>query len=174
MDVASLEAKYVIRDWPLFVNSSLVLGGVVLLFFLHSFVEIHLKLAWISMIGAMLLLIVAGVRDIDEVLEHVEWGTLIFFAALFILMEGLDRLGLIRFLGVMVSNLILTVPAGGANRLAAAVTIVLWVSGLASAFIDNIPFTTAMSKRVLLPWTRVLAPLSRSCPWRSSRGPGTV
>lgn len=72
--ISDLEEKYVIRDWPLFINSSIILGGVVseapsaavcvrltavqvVLFFLHSFVEIHLKLAWISMVGAMLMLV---------------------------------------------------------------------------------------------------------------------
>jgi hypothetical protein len=110
----------------------------VLLFFLHSVVEIHLTLAWIASMGAMLLMIIAGFKDIEEVLEHVEWSTLIFFAALFIMMEALDRLGLIEFLGLQVAAMIETVPDVGSNRLAAAVTVIVWVSGIGSAFIDNI------------------------------------
>ena len=144
VDLGELERKYVIRNWPLFVNSAIILGSVIVLFFLHSFVEIHLNLAWIACMGAMLHMLVAGFRDIELVLEHVEWSTLMFFAALFVMMEALDRLGLIQYLGLQVAGWIATVPAGGSGRLAAAVTIIVWVSGVGSAFIDNIPFTTAM------------------------------
>lgn len=79
------------------------------------------------------------------------------------MMEGLDRMGLISAIGVQVSNLIMTVPAGGSARLAAAVTIIVWVSGLASAFIDNIPFTTGRGLKsgvlcaALTPCTRIAA-----------------
>jgi Na+/H+ antiporter NhaD/arsenite permease-like protein len=38
IDISELEQKYVIRNWPLFINSSIILGCVVVLFFLHSFV----------------------------------------------------------------------------------------------------------------------------------------
>ena len=51
-----------------------------------------------------MLLILADIQEMDGVLHKVEWGTLLFFAALFVLMEGLAELGLIDFIGeVMVS-----------------------------------------------------------------------
>jgi Na+/H+ antiporter NhaD/arsenite permease-like protein len=131
-----------IRDWPLFVSSSVLLGGVVVLFFLHSFVDIHLNLAWIACIGAMLHMVISGVKDIEQVIEHVEWSTLMFFAALFILMRALDRLGLIQYFGLQVAYWISQVPESG--QLAAAVTIVVWISGIGSAFVDNIPITGAL------------------------------
>lgn len=149
VDVSELERRYPIRDWPLFINSAIVVGIVIILFFLHSFVEIHLTLAWIANIGAMALMLVSGSRDIEEVLEHVEWATLIFFAGLFIMMRALDELGLIQFVGMQVASMIETVPAGGSGRLAAAVTVIIWVTGLGSAFIDNIPFAQAMIPVVL-------------------------
>ena len=101
-----------------------------------------MNLAWIACIGAMLHMIVAGVKDIEPVIEHVEWSTLMFFAALFIMMRALDRLGLIQYFGLQVSNWISQVPPEG--RLAAAVTVVLWISGIGSAFVDNIPITGAL------------------------------
>ena len=88
-------------------------------------------------------MIASGVHDIEEVLEKVEWGTLMFFASLFILMEGLGELGLISFIGDNTAKLIEGAPEGKA-RLAAAIVLIVWVSGIVSAFIDNIPFTTAM------------------------------
>ena len=51
VDIGELEARYRIKDWPLLINASLILGITVVLFFLHSFVEIHLTLAWIANIG---------------------------------------------------------------------------------------------------------------------------
>ena len=52
----------------MFVNSCLVLSIVILLFFLHSAIHLELSLAWISIIGAMALLLISGIRDIEEVL----------------------------------------------------------------------------------------------------------
>ena len=42
----------------------------------------------------------------EPLLEHVEWGTLLFFAALFVLMHGLEKLGLIRWIGNVVVTII--------------------------------------------------------------------
>eukprot|EP01119_Soliformovum_irregulare_P017239 TRINITY_DN5091_c0_g1_i1.p1 TRINITY_DN5091_c0_g1~~TRINITY_DN5091_c0_g1_i1.p1 ORF type:complete len:708 (+),score=196.90 TRINITY_DN5091_c0_g1_i1:28-2124(+) len=143
IDVESLEAKYRIHDWPLFVNSCLVLTIVILLFFLHSAANVHLSLAWIAIIGSMAHLLVSGIRDIEEVLEKVEFATLLFFAGLFILMKALEELGLIDWIGENVAHAVSMVAPGYA-RLTVAVLIILWVSGIVSAFIDNIPYTAAM------------------------------
>ncbi|XP_063836473.1 P protein-like [Ostrinia nubilalis] len=78
----------------------------------------------------------------EPILARVEWSTLLFFAALFVLMEALSKLGLIAWIGKMTEAVILSV--GQESRLAVAVMLVLWVSGIASAFVDNIPLTTMM------------------------------
>jgi P protein len=80
----------------------------------------------------------------EAVLARVEWSTLLFFAALFVLMEALGELGLIDWIGRQTENIILSV--GEESRLAVAILIILWVSALASAFVDNIPLTTMMVK----------------------------
>jgi len=143
IDISELEGKYIITDPSLFVNSCIILGAVIILFFMHSLVGLHLSLAWISIIGAIAHLLVSGIRDIEDVLEKVEFGTLMFFAALFVLMKSLEDLGLIDFIGQKTGELIAIVPEGN-GRLAVAVTLILWVSAFVSAFIDNIPFTAAM------------------------------
>jgi Na+/H+ antiporter NhaD/arsenite permease-like protein len=85
----------------------------------------------------MLLLVFSGV-DIVEMLEHeVEWPTLVFFMALFIVIAGAEETGLIQFIAEWVRNV-----SGGS--LMVAIIMVLWVSAIASAFIDNIPFTATM------------------------------
>ena len=62
IDVKELEEKYKITDYPLFLKSMAVLLGVIVLFFSHSFVHVNLSLAWIAIIGAMIHLLVSGIR----------------------------------------------------------------------------------------------------------------
>lgn len=80
----------------------------------------------------------------ESILARVEWSTLLFFAALFVLMESLAELGLIDWIGAQTESIILTVNEE--SRLAVAILIILWVSAIASAFVDNIPLTTMMIK----------------------------
>jgi Na+/H+ antiporter NhaD/arsenite permease-like protein len=61
-NISELEEKYRIKDFPLFVNSCLILGAVILLFFLHSAIHLNLSLAWIAIIGAIAHLVISGVR----------------------------------------------------------------------------------------------------------------
>lgn len=65
-------------------------------------------------------------EDMDAILHRVEWSTLLFFAALFVLMEALSELGLIEFIGRQTVNIIMSVGEGA--RLAVAILIILWVS----------------------------------------------
>ena len=118
---------------------------VVSFFFLHSLPDIQrLSLGWTALFGAILLLILSDRQDMEAILARVEWSTLLFFAALFVLMESLAKLGLIDWIGTQTENVILSVNEE--SRLAVAVLIILWVSAIASAFVDNIPLTTMMIK----------------------------
>ncbi|XP_035663248.1 P protein-like [Branchiostoma floridae] len=141
--LAELEDKYKIQDTWLLMKSGLVMMAVILLFFLHSFVpSLHLNLGWIAMLGAIWLLVLADYKDLEMIMHRVEWSTLLFFAALFVLMEALHELGLLDWIGQRTAELIQSVPEQ--NQLAVAIILILWVSAVASSFIDNIPFTTAM------------------------------
>lgn len=94
-----------------------------------------------------MLLILADRKEIESVLVRVEWATLLFFAGLFILMESLSKLGLIEWIGTQTENVITSVNEE--SRLTVAILIVVWVSAIASAFVDNIPLTTMMIKIVI-------------------------
>lgn len=133
------------------MKSSLVILLVIVLFFVQSFVDaLHLEVGWIAVLGAILLILLADVTHIEDLMEQVEWTTLVFFSALFILMESLNELGLIDYLGQQTSTLIEKVAHDDpTSKLSVAVIAVLWVSALVSSFIDNIPFTTAMIPVVL-------------------------
>nr|CAD7397340.1 unnamed protein product [Timema poppensis] len=142
-----LQKKYPIRDWPLLLKCIFVLAFVITLFFMHNVPELKLSMGWAALLGALLLLILADNPNMEGILARVEWSTLIFFASLFILMEALSQLGMINWIGAQAENIILLV--GKDYQLAMAIFIILWVSALASSFVDNIPLTTMMVRIII-------------------------
>ncbi|KAL0858846.1 hypothetical protein ABMA27_011299 [Loxostege sticticalis] len=145
--LADMKEKYKIRDKALLVKATVAVGFVVAVFFLHSIPELNrVSLGWTALLGAILLLTLADREDLEPILHRVEWSTLLFFAALFVLMEALSKLGLIQFIGGLTESLILKVDESA--RLAVAIILMLWVSGVTSAFVDNIPLTTMMVRIV--------------------------
>ncbi|XP_057350726.1 P protein isoform X2 [Manis pentadactyla] len=142
-NIQELQKKHRISDRTLLAKCLMVLAFVIFMFFLNSFVPgVHLDLGWIAILGAIWLLILADIHDFEIILHRVEWATLLFFAALFVLMEALAHLHLIEYVGEQTALLIKMVPED--QRLAAALILVIWVSAIASSLIDNIPFTATM------------------------------
>lgn len=90
----------------------------------------------VAMLVAMFLFAITRV-DVEEMLEEIEWSTLLFFSGLFILVGILEEKGVIAWIA---ENIFMQV---GDNPYV-AVLMVLWVSGLVSGFLDNIPFTITM------------------------------
>ncbi|XP_030380797.1 P protein-like [Scaptodrosophila lebanonensis] len=146
--LADLQSKYKIRNKPLLVKSVIALIFAMALFFLHSLPFMKgVSLAWAAVLAALLLLVLANLEDMQVVLAQVEWSTLLFFAALFVLMEALAELGLIDWVGDQAIAVIMSVKKK--HQLAVGILIILWVSGMTSAFVDNIPITTMMLKLVI-------------------------
>ncbi len=144
-DVKELESKYGIKDMRMLKSSGAILGLVILGFFLNP--VLHIPVSWIALIGAVLMLLTTNPHELEEPLEEVEWTTLIFFAGLFVLIHSLQHLGVIEWIGDRVTDAISSFSED--YRLVAALVIILWVSGIASAFIDNIPYTITMIPVVL-------------------------
>ncbi|EOS8269043.1 TPA: ArsB/NhaD family transporter [Bacillus cereus] len=132
----ALNEKDYIKDQSLLLKSISILGLTILGFVLHSI--IHVDAAVIAMTGATLLMLI-GVKehDIEDVFAHVEWVTIFFFAGLFVLVGGLIDIGLISSL----AKEVIDVTNGDIGF---AAVLILWVSGIASATIDNIPFVATM------------------------------
>lgn len=121
---------------PLLLRKCVVVLGLTIVgFFIHS--QIHLESATVALSGAFLLLLISGERYLEESLTRVEWMTIFFFIGLFILVAGLVETGIITLLAEQAMAL-----TGG--ELASASMLVLWLSAIASAFIDNIPFVATM------------------------------
>jgi Na+/H+ antiporter NhaD/arsenite permease-like protein len=132
-----------IKDVPLLKKSLLVLFGVICGFSVaHSF---HLEPASIAMFGAAVLLLLQTFGQpldkkdhaYEKVMAEVEWTTIFFFVGLFIIVTGVEHTGIIE----MMANKVLELTGGDFNATAGAI---LWVSAIASAMIDNIPFVATM------------------------------
>lgn len=129
-----LNYKEEIKDWQLLRKSLWVLGLTILGFALHG--VLHLESAVIALSGAILLMILSS-EEPEDILLHVEWPTIFFFTGLFVLVGGLKATGVIGHL----ASWSLEITHG--NVMGTSL-LVLWVSAIASAFIDNIPFVATM------------------------------
>jgi Na+/H+ antiporter NhaD/arsenite permease-like protein len=132
--IAKLEAGARITD-PVLLRKSLLLFGITLiLFFVEDF--FHMPPAVVAILGSTALLL--WVRpDVGEMLREVDWTTLVFFMSLFMMVGGVQEVGLIQLIAESVKSL-----AGDSLLLAAL--LIIWVSAIASAIVANIPFTAAI------------------------------
>jgi Na+/H+ antiporter NhaD/arsenite permease-like protein len=98
--------------------------------------QIHLLPAVTALMGATALLV--WIRpDIEEMIEAVDWTTLVFFISLFVVVGAIQEVGLISFIADAIGRLV------GENLLV-AVLVVTWFSAVLSTVVANIPFTAAM------------------------------
>lgn len=143
-----LKAAYPIRHKTLLIQSVCTLIFVICMFFVQSVPSLQtLPLGWVALLGIVLLMIISSRNDMDAMVHRIEWITLLFFAAMFVMMECVERLGLFRWIGNHTENIILLVNKE--HRLAAAVFIILWISAITSAVLDSIPVTAMMVKVVV-------------------------
>ncbi|MDW0156455.1 MAG: ArsB/NhaD family transporter [Nitrososphaeraceae archaeon] len=133
-DLLSQDERILIKDRSVLRKSLAVLGGVIFLFVIHGTLNIEPSI--IALSGAGILMILAKSRP-EHILKQVDWSTLIFFAGLFIIISGAEKAGAIDLL----SNTILQISGGNPWVL---FFMIIWISAIASAFIDNIPFAATM------------------------------
>lgn len=124
-----------IKDPTLLRKSLIVLGLTIIGFFLHQ--VLHLESATVALAGAFLLLLLTGEHHMEEAFKKVEWATIFFFVGLFVLVSGLIETGVI-------ANLADQAIALTGGNVTAASMLILWMSAIASAFLDNIPFVATM------------------------------
>ena len=132
-EIQTISNKGTITDKPLVIRSCLVLGLIIVGFVTHDMT--HIPAFLIAMIGAGILLIF---EDIDKVLEHVEWNTLLFFIGLFLIIGGVEASGAIT----VVADLLMKLTHGSQAITSMAV---LWGSTFVAGIIGNIPYTTAFT-----------------------------
>jgi Na+/H+ antiporter NhaD/arsenite permease-like protein len=123
-----------IKDKNLLKKCMIVLVGVIALFSLQNLH--HLEVSVIALGGAAILLVITRAH-FEKILHEVDWSTLIFFTGLFIIVGIAQHVGLISVLSSIAINL-----TGG--NFWNTYIMIIWLSGIASAFVDNIPFTATM------------------------------
>ena len=127
------EASY-LQNPALLKKVIAVLAVTVTGFVLHK--VLHLESATIAMGGAAALLLISRIEP-EEIFKELEWNTLFFFIGLFIVVGGLEVTGVIKLIAVW--GLSIT-----QSDIALLNYLILWLSAIASAFIDNIPFVATM------------------------------
>ena len=117
-----------------FVISCVIFACAVVMLVTHA--QTGLTVALIGAVIAVVTLITSG-RYALEILKRVDYKTLLFFIGLFIVVGGLEQTGILE----LIAGLIGEVSRG---NLKIMVAIIIWVSAVASAFVDNIPFAATM------------------------------
>ncbi|HLZ33481.1 MAG TPA: ArsB/NhaD family transporter [Nitrospira sp.] len=143
--VLELNVRDAVQNRALMHRCVWLLGIVNLAFCLHG--PLHLEPATIALLGASAFMLVGHTKrkeDSEELsyLTDVEWKTIFFFIGLFILVGGLVKVGVIRFL----ADQLVTLTRG---NLTGSTLAVLWGSAFLSAIVDNIPYVAAMNPLIV-------------------------
>ena len=149
--IMELDASRSLKDKTLLTKSGIVMGLVILGFVSHSFIGIGPSV--VVLLGAFGLMIITK-KSPEALLEKVEWNTLFFFMGLFILVEGIVEVGVLK----IVANKALHLTGGD---LGVTSILILWLSGILSGIVDNIPYTATvipMIKNELIPSLTQLNP----------------
>lgn len=118
----------------------LVMAGVLLLFVLGESFPVPVEPPAVALMGAALALLIAHQSRLDtvnDILKDVDWGTLLFFMSTFVLIGGLEKTGVISNLSELMAFVI-------GNNIVIASVVLVFVIGLLSSFIPNIPLVVAM------------------------------
>ena len=132
--IMQMDEKAEIRDQVLFYKSIVMICLVALAFILHD--NLGLKTSIIALSCAALMILI-GKQDVEETVHDVEWPTIVFFAFLFIVVGGLEKVGIIHMMAEAMIN------ATGTHYVILMI-VILWVSALCSAVLDNIPFVATL------------------------------
>lgn len=137
--IEKLREEYRITDRMLLTVGLIVMAITIFLFLTHGIWHMEVSIA--ALFGASLLFTYALVTNRIDLLEliekDIEWTTLLFFMFLFILVGGVEETGLLA----MIADWVMKLSAGD---LTMAICLIIWVSAIMSAFVDNIPFTATM------------------------------
>ena len=132
--VLALDEREVLTDIPL-LRWSLGVIALTILGFVFA-VPLGLETGTIALFGATLLTVISRV-EVETVLEEIEWPTLFFFIGLFMLVSAIVEVGIIDAL----AEFLIDLTGGDATVTSIGL---LWLSAVASAIVDNIPYTTTM------------------------------
>lgn len=133
-EVMKLDEKKAIKDRSLLFKSLFMMGMVVIGFVCHD--ALGLESSTISLLAAVIMMLI-GKQDAEDIILGVEWSTILFFIGLFVVVGGMESTGVIDSLAHMLIDFT-------SGDMALTIIIILWVSAIVSAFLDNIPFVATL------------------------------
>ncbi len=135
VDISSLPTPAsAITDKKGFIVNSLIFCVTIILLVTHA--QTGLTVSAIGTMVAVVTLIAAG-KNALELLKKVDYKTIFFFVGLFVVIGGLEQTGILEIMAGFIGKI-----SGG--NVMVMIAIILWLSAIASAFVDNIPFATTM------------------------------
>lgn len=135
VDYGSLPSpESTITDRKGFVVSSIIFAAAIVLLVTHA--QTGLTVSAIGMIVAVATLVTSW-RHAVTLLRKVDYKTLLFFIGLFVVIGGLEQTGILEIMAAFIGRI-----SGG--NVMVMIAIIIWLSAVASAFVDNIPFATTM------------------------------
>ena len=135
IDVSSMpDPKEAISSKRDFIVACVIFGCAIVLLVTHAMTG--LTVAFIGTFIAILTLICYA-KDAKELLSKVDYKTLLFFVGLFVVVGGLEQTGILEVIAGFIEKI-----SGGSLKM--MIAIILWLSAIASAFVDNIPFAATM------------------------------
>lgn len=137
--IMALDEKKSITNRSLLIKSIVVIFLILLGFIFHESIGISSSIVALS--GATLILLISG-ENIEELFASIEWPTIAFFTGLFILVGGLEEVGIIE----NIAQYLLRITAGHPTL---TVIALLWLSAIVSGFLDNIPFVATLIPLVI-------------------------
>lgn len=133
-DIAQASPASAIKDKRAFATSCVIFLCAVVLLITHA--QTGLTVALIGVFIAAITLITSG-KEAKNVLKGVDYKTILFFIGLFLVVGGLEQTGILEVIAGFIGKV-----SGGNMKV--MVAIIIWVSAVASAFVDNIPFAATM------------------------------
>ncbi|MDO8578359.1 MAG: SLC13 family permease [Dehalococcoidales bacterium] len=134
LELGQLHPGKAITNKYLFAANVAVFFVLIVLLVTHA--QSGLSVATIGVIAGTLTLVVARKKSLG-IIKKIDWRSLVFFAGLFIVVNGLEETGVLKTLAGYIG----TVSKG---NITVAITIILWLSAFSSAIVDNIPFAATM------------------------------
>jgi Na+/H+ antiporter NhaD/arsenite permease-like protein len=135
-----LDATLVIKQPRLFIFSIFGLFILILGFTFGQLLDPPISPVLTAM-TAMTFLLIANRDEIPEILREVQWGTIFFIVGLLIIVQAMEDLGLILKASELLQPVIEESPELGTF-------VILWMGGLLSGAVDNIPISAAFAKMI--------------------------
>lgn len=135
INIAALpKPEEAITDKRSFIISCVIFLIAIVMLVTHA--QTGLTVAFIGLFIALITLLTSG-KDTMDIIKKIDYKTLLFFIGLFVVVGGLEQTGILEIVAAFIGNI-----SGGSVML--MVAIIIWISAIASAFVDNIPFAATM------------------------------